>query len=278
MLTTVSLASSCVTQTWLSWSPEVGRAAIVLGNPHDPNCWPGTRDLGITISPALCPDGYTSACDITNARRDASETVWACCPSNFWCDWGFWSCVNDHTNGVNRTYTVTDTDAFGNTITTQAVGDGGVNAHSIRVAFHLSDLLTPTSDPPSPTTITSIPSAASPRPLTLSFPTSTSEPTPPARSAEGVPPGAWAGIGVGVTAGATILLSGVVWLLRRKFGKRQQSPGQQDNTGFPREPCTNNAQEIDSVMRPAELNGYPGLYELEAKAKDPAWANRRLVA
>ncbi|KAI0862230.1 hypothetical protein F4860DRAFT_512940 [Xylaria cubensis] len=142
MLTTLSIPTSCLTDTWLLPATGDNQPAIVLGNPHDTDCWPGNRNLGTTISPAVCPDGYVSACDIdTASRRDESETVWACCPSKFHCDSGTWSCVMKATTPLTKTYIITEIDASGNTITTQVMTDRGINAHSIRVAFHSSDVL-----------------------------------------------------------------------------------------------------------------------------------------
>lgn len=80
MLTTLPLSTSCLTETWLLTVTE-NRAVTVLGKPHDPNCWPGTWDLATTISPAICPEGYTAAYEFTDsAQRKEGETVWACCP------------------------------------------------------------------------------------------------------------------------------------------------------------------------------------------------------
>ncbi|TGJ82739.1 hypothetical protein E0Z10_g6032 [Xylaria hypoxylon] len=210
MLTTISLAPSCLTETWLSSSVgATTQPGVVLGKPHDPNCWPGNRDLTTTISPAICPYGYTSACDIVDAsRRDDTETVWACCPSHFWCDGGIFSCVKSLVEGSTNTYTAIDTDIFGNTITTQIMKTDGINAHSIRVAFHSSDIL----DHLSPTSGPSLSNPTPARTLTSPFPTASSEPAPTAPNPEVWPAGAWVGIGVGVTIGAIILLSSVVWI------------------------------------------------------------------
>ncbi|KAI3325510.1 hypothetical protein HD806DRAFT_490501 [Xylariaceae sp. AK1471] len=207
MLTTIPLATSCLTNTWLTSDGGTGGQHISLGVPHDTNCWPGGRDLSTTISPAICPFGYTSACDIVGAsRRDESETVWACCPSQFHCDTGKLSCVMDSTHGMYKTYIVTDFNALGSTITRQFVHDGGIDAHSIRVAFHSSDILNPFS-----TTIAATlpPNATLSPTLTSSLPIPTSAATSPTSSAGNGPRAAWIGAGIGIGSGAILLVSSI---------------------------------------------------------------------
>ncbi|KAI8945160.1 hypothetical protein F4801DRAFT_598332 [Xylaria longipes] len=263
MLTTLSIPTSCLTETWFSSVPSATgtkTAAIVLGNPHDTNCWPGNRNLGTTISPAVCPGGYMSACDIEAvSRRDESETVWACCPSKFYCDGGIWSCLADRTDGVTKTYVVTDIDFFGNTFTTQVTSDKGINAHSIRIAFHSSDILNQVSS-----TTDSIHPTEAPAPTsTTSLSTSTSEAeSSTAHNSESWPAGAWIGIGVGGALGVIALLSSILWLVRRRLKRKQQLPALQ-NTPCPSEPNKPAIPEIYSTTRPAELNGAGGLYELD---------------
>ncbi|KAI0486743.1 hypothetical protein F4859DRAFT_312411 [Xylaria cf. heliscus] len=277
MLTTLSIPKSCLTETWLSTPAHTsnGNPAIVVGNPYDTNCWPGNRDLATTITPAVCPDGYVRACDIDAAsRRDESETLWACCPSKFYCDGGTWSCLFDRTTGVTRTYVVTDIDISGNTITTRVTSDRGVNAHSIRVALHSSDILNQISS----TTNTDSPTEAStpaPAPTltpSLSTPSSNVEsPTP--NNSENLSTGAWVGIGVGVTIGIILLLSGIVWAVVRQYKRKQQFPSVQDTPGpsKPKSPV----HEIDSTIRPSELPSVPGLYELDADTLDTVSVIRR---
>ncbi|KAI0532641.1 hypothetical protein GGR58DRAFT_160262 [Xylaria digitata] len=304
MLTSISIASSCITQTWLSWDLDVNRAAIVLGNPHDSNCWPGNQDLDTTITPAVCPNGYTSACDITDAsRRDRSETIWACCPSQYQCDDGFWKCINDHTPGVMMTLIVTDTDTLGNITTPTTLWASGVNAHSVRVAFHSSDLessSSPTSESSTPsvtrtTTILGVPSATPARTLTSPFPTSTSESASAVPNSESLAPGAWAGIGVGSGLGVIILVLGIVWLVRRKSReRRQQLSGPQDASQGATEPSSETridyvheiysatqTPELKTTPGPyerAELNAAPGPYELESRGANTASINGRYTS
>ncbi|KAF2967529.1 hypothetical protein GQX73_g6030 [Xylaria multiplex] len=158
MLTQLSIPTSCLTETWLDPATESRSPGAVLGNPNDPSCWPGpTRNPGSAISPAICPSGYTSACDINpESRRDASETMWACCPSNFICDGGLYSCWRGFSASARGTYFLTATNDAGATTTTPVV-IGGVNAHSVRVAFHSSDIIDE-----SPITTGSSPPAATP--------------------------------------------------------------------------------------------------------------------
>ncbi|OTB01366.1 hypothetical protein M426DRAFT_14529 [Hypoxylon sp. CI-4A] len=138
MLTSLALAPSCLTETWVS-TVNPTDSGIAIGNPYDTSCWPGARDIATTISPAICPVGYASACD-GPSRRDASETVWACCPSGFHCDAGFFACLSNTLGDNSVTYTVTDLNILSSTTTKEWVATGGVNAHSIVVAFHSSDL------------------------------------------------------------------------------------------------------------------------------------------
>ncbi|KAI0973794.1 hypothetical protein F4678DRAFT_410359 [Xylaria arbuscula] len=265
MLTTIPIAASCLTETWLMSVP--GGSAIVLGKPDDPDCWPGTRDLTTTISPAICPSGYSSACDITDAsRRDESETIWACCPTGFHCDDGTWSCLAEPTN----TYTVTYLDFQGKTTTSLTTWDGGVNAHSVRIALHSSDLLNPVSS-----TIFSSDSNI-PAQTSTSLPTPTSIITP-SSAAEGLPAGAWVGIGIAIAAGAFGLIASIAWLIRRKRRKSNQqlsSQQPQDVTQLPQQSNPNYTREALTAVHPVEMGGASGAHELETKSPNASLAHR----
>ncbi|KAI0914359.1 hypothetical protein F4823DRAFT_558055 [Ustulina deusta] len=219
MLTAVSVAPSCLSETWL-----MSATHVVLGKPGDPNCWPGTRDLATatTISPALCPDGYTSACDISDATRDQSETVWACCPRNFYCDGGTWSCLAD-TGRQTKTYTLTTTDALGRSGQTIVTTDRGINAHSIRVAFHASDILNQLSPTSSTTSSNTQPVQTG---ITI-YPTPTAS-GPADSSSDGLPSGSGIGIGFAIGIGASAVLVAIVWLVRRQRKSKQQVRGPPD--------------------------------------------------
>ncbi|KAI0814219.1 hypothetical protein GGR55DRAFT_500187 [Xylaria sp. FL0064] len=274
MLTTLSIAASCLTETWLMSVPTgtdmIQRSAIVLGKPDDPNCWPGTRDLTTTISPAICPSGYVSACDITDAsRRDQSETVWACCPSGFHCDGGTWSCLAKTTN----TYTVTYLDFQGKTTTSVTSWDSGANAHSVRVAFHSSDILNPVSPTSSSSSSNTDPTQASTSILTT--PTSNR----PLDSHSGsLSAGAGIGIGVAIAVGAFGLLAGIVWLARRQRRMKQQLLDQQEDTPLPQQSKPNYASETLQTVRPAELFDLSGVHELETEPPHTGSAAGRPVA
>ncbi|KAI1123031.1 hypothetical protein F5Y10DRAFT_270474 [Nemania abortiva] len=242
---------------------------LVLGNPNHPDCSVVNRATTTTISPAICPYGYVSACDITDAsRRDTSETVWACCPSLFSCDDGNWSCIKN--SGATLTYFVNASDIFGNTVTTTTV-DGGINAHSIRVAFHSSDIL----DLFSSTTDSINRNTNMGSIITSTPPTPTSSVSPTVPSSEALSSGAWIGVGIAVTVGAVILLASIFWLVRRRYAnKRQQLSGQPDqHTRFPPEPKVNPAAEIFSILRPSELNGDHGCHELGVNVPNNTPAN-----
>lgn len=160
---------------------------------------------------------------------------------------------------MTKTYLVTDIDIFGNTITTQTMADHGVNAHSIRVAFHSSDLtnqFSSTTDAPAPTLTTS-----------LSTPTADFESS---TESESLPASAFVGIGVGSTIGVILLLSTLAWLARGRYMKRkEQFPAPQDASELSK-PDKPRVPEIDSIIRPTELNGAPGLYELDTGAPNIA--------
>ncbi|KAI1373847.1 hypothetical protein F4677DRAFT_428434 [Hypoxylon crocopeplum] len=247
MLTTIAIASSCLTQTWVSSSTGT-TSAIGIGEPHHPSCWPGTRDLSTTISPAICPVGYVSACN-AGSPRDASETVWACCPSGFHCDPGYYSCISDATSGASKTYTVTDTDILGNTITRQWITDGGINAHSVRVAFHSSDLIAP----------------ASPTP-TASSPSADPNNNNNNHDAGNLPTGAIAGIGVGAGIGSFILLLGVAWVVWKRYrSKRMAVPSGQEAEGPESKSAPYHSSARPVGVHGGEIDGAPGLYELDTR-------------
>ncbi|KAI0460571.1 hypothetical protein F5B21DRAFT_452325, partial [Xylaria acuta] len=268
MLTTLSIPTSCVTETWLSWESEASRAALVLGNPHDTNCWPGNRDLATTISPAICPEGYRSACDIDSAsRRDESETAWACCPGKFRCDGGTWSCVVDNTPRVTKTYAVTDVDFFGNTIITQVMSDSGINAHSIRVAFHSSDILNQVSSTTDP--VRSTEARAPTLTTSLSTPTSVAE-SPTAQNPTTLPAGALIGIGIGGTVSVIFVISCIAWLVRRQYKRKQQFPAPGSS-----EPNKPSFPEIQSIIRPTELSTTSDVHELDTRAPNTALVTGR---
>ncbi|KAI1743883.1 hypothetical protein F4680DRAFT_444579 [Xylaria scruposa] len=160
-------------------------------------------------------------------------------------------------------------DASGNTITTQVMLEHGINAHSVRVAFHSSDILgqfsfTNTIEAPTPKFTTS-----------LSTPTSEVG-SSTAHSMETWPTGAWIGVGAGSTVGVILLLSSIVWLIRRQYYKKQQFRSLPD-TPIPPEPDKPYVPEIHSITRLTELNGAPGLYELGTKTVDEALVSEQRV-
>ncbi|KAI6092936.1 hypothetical protein F4821DRAFT_277966 [Hypoxylon rubiginosum] len=131
-----------------------------------------------------------------------------------------------------KTYTVTNTDLVGGTTMTQVMTDGGINIHSIRVAFHSSDLLI---DPIlastlAPATSKSAAAASTSIPTTAAMPKSSLSATPTASSAGDLSMEATAGIGVGVGIGISfcfpasygwygngITLNGKQWKAREKL-------------------------------------------------------------
>ncbi|KAI0442302.1 hypothetical protein F4803DRAFT_519599 [Xylaria telfairii] len=253
MLTELSIPTSCLTETWVISASGTNPVRAILGNSADPKCWPGTRNLGTIISPAICPSGYTSACDIDpQSRGDASETLWACCPSNFVCDGGFFSCIRHLNDNAPRTYFLTDTNSLGETTTTPVVTDG-VNAHSVRVAFHssdLADLFPSTTDLPPPNA-TAAPTAIS------SLSTSTSSATGGATDSKSLPAGGLVGIGVASALGAVLLLSGAFWLVRRRHRNKQDS-------------SSKSPKKLFSMPRPLELSAVRNIHELDSETPNNA--------
>ncbi|KAI1485702.1 hypothetical protein F5X96DRAFT_658384 [Biscogniauxia mediterranea] len=231
MSTTLSIPPSCLTEIWLVEGAQPTDFGVVLGNPNDDNCWPGTRDLSTTFSPALCPSGYTIACNASPTR--ASETAWACCPSGFICDGGTFSCLSNP--GMTTEYSATMVDRAGNTVVTSWVGSDGVNAHSVRVAFRASDVvvLATASSSSSPSTTT---------------------------STAGLSPGATAGLGVGVGIAAFLLLALATWMAVLVVRKRRRAR----NSG---EDAAAAAQEQHAAYR-GEMDAPPGLHELGHKPKE----------
>ncbi|KAI0515415.1 hypothetical protein F5B22DRAFT_607287 [Xylaria bambusicola] len=271
MLSDVLVPTSCLQETWLSPLDATPRA--LLGNPKDPKCWAGAPGEPIaTISPAICPSGYTSVLNQVQ-RKDASETVWECCPSGYFHDTGYYSCrslfdsrslFDDGQTALPTVFVTMANDDGSTTVTPIPVG--GVNAHSIRVAFHSSDLLTGQSDastepPPSTTTA----STSSP----LRSPTSGTTQAPNPQS---VSPGGLAGIGVGSALGAVFILLGVFWLMRRRRQKklRQQNspppppqviPTTSDTMVLPSDPVGKYPEPL-STSRVPELSATPPIHEL----------------
>ncbi|KAI1363209.1 hypothetical protein F5Y08DRAFT_354725 [Xylaria arbuscula] len=266
MLTTLPISTSCLTEIWFSTIGD--QANIVLGKPYDSSCWPGTWDLATTVSPALCPEGYRFAYEVTDsAEKGQGETVWACCPSNFVYDIGIWHCVRGQP-GQTETYTITDIDSNGNTITTQIISDEGmnINAHSILVAFHSSDIFT------QPTSTTQLSA-----PMTTSSPSTIPFPSNPVSSSSSqiLPTAASIGIGVAVGGSTVILFTAIVWLIRRRFRKKQPKPTHEDTAQIPSKPYRSNLPEMHSENKPSELNAVAGTYELETQANGTTPMNRR---
>lgn len=150
---------------------------------------------------------------------------------------------------------MTFTDILGNTVTTQFSGADGINAHSIRVAFRSSDLIvTPPSTPSSiqaTLTITSIP---------------TSDADIAASNSGSFPIGATVGVGIGV--GAAVLLLGVAGLAWRRYRKRKQAVNVEEKIHQPLpNPDTSQVRVDLSSATVSEMDGAPGLYELDTRAK-----------
>ncbi|KAI1402588.1 hypothetical protein F4819DRAFT_453821 [Hypoxylon fuscum] len=253
MLTTLSLAPSCLTETWASQSGT--NFAIVLGNPYDTSCWHVNGDSSTTISPAICPVGYTSACDADSPQD--GKTVWACCPSGFGCDGGAWSCLKDGTVGVTETYTASFIDPLGNTSTSTWKTESGINAHSVRVAFHSTDIVTT----PSSTALSPL---ATPS-LTSPLSTSTSATTPTALSSGNLSLGATVGVGVGIGIGTFIFLSGMAWIWRRYRSGRQVTAVELESHRPSSKSGPFQVQMGPPTTQVGEMNIAPGLHELDVK-------------
>ncbi|KAI1631653.1 hypothetical protein F4809DRAFT_631398 [Biscogniauxia mediterranea] len=237
MSTTLSIPPSCLTELWLVQGAQPTDLGVVLGNPNDDNCWPGTRDLSTTFSPALCPSGYTIACNASPTRT--SETVWACCPSGFICDGGVYSCLSNP--GMTTEYSATMVDRAGNTVVTPFVGTDGVNAHSVRVAFRASDVV-----------LAAAPSTTAP-----------SSPSTSTATTAALSPGATAGLGVGVGIAAFLLLALATWVAVLVVGKRRRA---RRSSGGDAAAAAAAAQEHRAYR--GEMDAPPGLHELGNKPKE----------
>lgn len=108
---------------------------------------------------------------------------------------------------------MTYTDRAGNTLTSQLVTTGGVNAHSIRVAFHSSDIFA-TATPTSSSTSSPIPVSTSP---------SDSDDS----DSDGLSAGAKIGIGIGVGLGGLILFLILGWLAWRRYRNKRLASEQE---------------------------------------------------
>lgn len=165
----------------------------------------------------------------------------------FHCDPGYYSCLSDATAGTVKTYIATDTDQLGNTIFKTWITDGGINAHSIRVAFHSSDI------DPSPSSTAHTPPATG---------------TPTAGNLGGLSAGAAAGVGVGGGIGVFLLLSSAAWLAWRRYRRKRLAAS--DGLNAPEQSVEPNScrYPIDpSAMGIPEMDASPGLQELETKRK-----------
>ncbi|KAI0025989.1 hypothetical protein F4780DRAFT_2138 [Xylariomycetidae sp. FL0641] len=231
MLSSISVPSTCLSETWIWQSSPTSVQA--LGNPHNQSCWPQGRDLATTISPAICPSGYFSACDM-EPKMDASETVWGCCPIGYSCDGGLFGCVQ-HWN-ITKVWTLTDIDSMGNIVSTVIVDDIGLNnAHSIRVGFHSSDL-----SPAASTAIAPAPSYSNP----LASPTTVQSPSE--GNSNRLSSGAVAGAAIGATIGFLLLLSVASWVTWKRY--RAKKIGATWATG---------ATQTESKESAAGPGGYP---------------------
>lgn len=236
---------------------------VGLWDPSDRDCWPGNHPLSTTFSPAICPSGYTSACEPEGVtRRDESETVWACCPSGgFTCDHGVYSCCKTLSQDEGHYTLVIGTDNAGRKATTTVTTGVVINVHSVRVAFHSSDILGQVATMVDSPTPGATPAPTPTRPL--SAPTSTTPTgTPSIQKAQALPASAWVSVGVGSTVGAILLFSGLIWSLRRYYRDKKRNaavelpPGDRQSWTpkfFTRKPAS-------------ELNAAPSLYELDTRA------------
>lgn len=172
----------------------------------------------------------------------------------FTCDPGVYSCNKKLKEGNAHTLVVSTDNAGRKAITTVTTAVG-INVHSVRVAFHSSDILGQIATPsatagPSPTN-------------SLSIPTSTATGAPPIQNAQTLPPGAWVGVGIGSTVGTILLFSGLVWLLWRYYSDRKRSAAVELPSGNDRQGWT---PKFFSRTPVSELDPTPVMYELDDRA------------
>ncbi|ETS87098.1 hypothetical protein PFICI_00926 [Pestalotiopsis fici W106-1] len=210
MITSLEIPTSCLTQIWMTTPPGDYEPGPVLGNPYDTACFPVAR--GSSLSPALCPQGYHSACTPKSLTIEG-ETVMDCCPNGYFCDGGFFSCSSH--SSANFTVTMTDVDGPDQSLVLKTTVVNGMNAHSIRVRYATTDLfVTTTVSPDATETDAAVPSSATTLPAATSSGEADTE-------AGGLSTGAKAGIGVGAAVGGLALLGFIFFLFRRS---RRQTP------------------------------------------------------
>ncbi|KAH6660328.1 hypothetical protein BKA67DRAFT_530432 [Truncatella angustata] len=222
MLSSIAVPSSCFTQTWVTTPPGDYNPGLIIGNPYDTGCFPVA--YGATVSPAQCPNGYSSACAPTSILIPG-ETVYDCCPNGYSCDGGFFKCTS--AIGRNITMTVTDVNSAQKPTLVTSVTNG-MNAHSIRVRFASSDLESTTTSSGSNT---AIPSSTATLPSSTSSYTSSPQSSPTASG--DLSTGAKAGIGVGVALGA-LLLFGLVWFIFKRRSKNTKNAVELENSPYNR--------------------------------------------
>ncbi|KAK6207366.1 hypothetical protein LQW54_007195 [Pestalotiopsis sp. IQ-011] len=255
MLTSLEIPSSCLTQIWITTPPGDYQPGPILGNPYDTACFPVAR--GSSLSPAVCPEGYHSACTPKSISIEG-EVIMDCCPNGYFCDGGYFSC-SSHAS-ANFTVTVTDVEGPDQSLVLKTSETNGMNAHSIRVRYATTDLyITTTISPGASATDdgTAVPSSASALPTA----TSTGSGSDDSQDAS-LSTGAKAGIGVGAAVGGLALLGFVFFLFRRRSQKQKPRTELEDTTYRPAPgPSPVVPQKSPG---PSEMEGYKEPSELNA--------------
>ncbi|KAI1757944.1 hypothetical protein F4782DRAFT_475782 [Xylaria castorea] len=228
-------AAACISQglavvRYSSVTTE-GYDYYLLAGPTANSCFPSSQfpSYGSYYSPGRCPSGYSAACSQTggNSVGNATETTVTCCPMapyalecNSQSVGGDWGVIGDCTTTTSTLevdlsiigavpsskLTGSSRDVSGNPILTTPT----INGYGIQVRWQETDeslLFSSTS----------------------STPGTTSNPSQPAATSQGVPPkhpnaGEIAGIVVGAVFGVIILLAlvvGLIWLKRSQRAKAE---------------------------------------------------------
>ncbi|KAI0443959.1 hypothetical protein F4803DRAFT_561300 [Xylaria telfairii] len=208
---------------------------LLQGPVEQTSCYPSsyTANSKQYYSPALCPTGFTSACESHNSVGTMDETVVRCCPtqSKFVCrtqvtyDWEeTLGCVNPQDPATTTTWTVSQVSDGQTSLTTYTSAIGGVNAYQIQVGFQSTDFASST------TTKTVSTTASISHRISSTAKSTTTKASSGSSSSHGgsstkrkkskLSGGATAGIVIGALVGVIVLVA-LVWLKVRKTRQQQ---------------------------------------------------------
>ncbi|KAI1327698.1 hypothetical protein F5Y16DRAFT_398987 [Xylariaceae sp. FL0255] len=235
--TTFELASSCMAEldtVYKVFTVETNFYYLLQGPVTATTCYPSgyAANTAQYYSPALCPTGFTSACQSLNQAGDVTETVVKCCPTqyNLQCNTDSasypWQSTLGCTNPVNSAsttaWTVQQVSDSATDVTTSNGYIGGINAYSIEVRHQSSDFMststTTTATESSSSTLTGGGTSNSGGSQSSSDRASNNK-------YSGLSTGAIAGIAIGVALVAIIAIGGAIALMLKKRGANKAQSG-----------------------------------------------------